>query len=250
MVPVSVVIVAFNEAERIGEALASVSWADDIVVVDSGSDDGTQAVCLEHRARVVHRAWDGFIGQKNYAVEQARHDWVLNLDADERVSEELRDKILDTLAREPAVRGYRIARRAWYLGRWIRHGGWYPDYRVRLWDRRCGRFGGYEPHADVKLEGASAVLPGDILHCPYRDIADNLARIDRYTTAMAAALHEQGRHARWVDLILRPPWTFARKYVFQRGFLDGYPGLVIAGLSAGSVFAKYAKLWELERGRR
>lgn len=247
MLPLSVVIVACNEAERIGRALASVQWADDIVVVDSGSTDGTQAICLEYGARVIHHAWDGFIGQKNFAVTQARNEWVLNLDADEEISSPLRTSIEQTLATEPPVRGYQIARCAFYLGRWIRHSGWYPDYRVRLWDRRHGRFGGYEPHADVKLDSRPGRLRGDILHYPYRDISDNLRRIDSYTTAMAGAFLAQGRHAHLWPLLVHPPWTFLRKYILQGGFLDGFPGLVIAGLSACSVFAKYAKMIEGSR---
>lgn len=248
MPPLSVVIVACDEAEFIADALDSVAWADDIVVVDSGSTDGTPDLCRARGARVLHRAWDGFIGQKNYALQQARHDWVLNLDADERVSEALRQSIVEALRPDtPAYRGYRVARCSWFLGRFIRHGGWYPDYRVRLWDRRFGAFGGYEPHADVKLNAAAATLTGDLIHYPYRDIADHWARINRYTTIMAQALYAKGRRGHYHDLFFHPAWTLVRKLIVQRGFLDGYAGVVVAGLAAGSVFAKYAKLIELHR---
>jgi glycosyltransferase involved in cell wall biosynthesis len=247
--PLSACIIARDEEDRIEPCLDSIAWCDEILLVDAHSSDRTREIAAAHGARVIERDWPGHVAQKEFAVRQARHDWVLCLDADERVSPELRVEI--EALREAGFRGragWRMPRLSCYLGRWIRHGSWYPDRQLRLFDRRHGRWAGSDPHDRVNLEGPVGTLRGALLHHPYRDFADHLATIERYTSTAAQRLHEKGRRARLLDILLRPPWRFLRFYVLERGFLEGWRGLVMAYLAAHYVRLKYLKLWLLERG--
>ncbi len=246
--PVSVCVVALDEEANIEECLRSADFAQEWIVVDSHSKDRTRELAAARGARVIERDWPGHVEQKNFAIDQAAHDWVLCLDADERVSPELRASILGSLARPDLPDGFEMARRTWYLGRWIRHAGWYPDRKLRLFRRSRGRWGGVDPHDHVHVEGRVARLHGDLLHYSYRSIADHLRTIDSFTTIAAREKLAQGRSAGVTDLALRPIGKFLRMYVAKAGFRDGVPGFVVSVTGAYYVFLKYAKLWELSRG--
>ena len=239
----SCTIICYDEEESIRAALESVKWCDEIVVVDSFSRDRTVAICREYTDRVYQREWPGFVEQKAFALEQTRYPWVLNLDADERVSPELRREIEETL-RAPKADGYYIPRLVYYLGRWWHRGGWYPDYRLRLFRRDHVVWGGVDPHEKVLLHGRSARLRGALLHYTYRDIADHLATINGFTGVAARQLLLRGKHASLSDLMLRPLWRLVRYYFLRFGFTEGVAGLFVAQTAAFYVFAKYAKLWE------
>ncbi len=247
-VPITGCVISFNEAERIGACLDSLDFCDEILLVDSHSTDDTRTLAAGKRAKVLTRDWNGFGEQKEFAVRAAEHDWVLCLDADERVSPDLADEIRALAARDfDGQRGFRLPRCTNWLGRWIRHGTWYPDRQLRLYDRRYGEWQGAEPHPKVELDGPSAALRGDILHLAYRDLDDHLQTIDRYTTIMARGLHERGRRARLANLVVNPALRFLRFYVLKRGFLEGWRGLVLAFLAAHYVRLKYVKLLVLQR---
>ena len=247
-VPISACIITLNEADRLGDCLDSLAFCDEILVVDSHSSDSTRELAAARGARVVERDWPGHVAQKEFAVRDAKHDWVLCLDADERVDPDLRSAIEAERARGfEGAAGYELSRVSRYLGRWIRHGTWYPDRKLRLFDRRRGGWGGRNPHDRVSVEGPVKRLPGELLHDPYRHFEDHLRTIDSYTTIMARELHAEGRRARLVDVVLRPPWRFFVFYVLKRGFLDGWRGLLLAYLAAHYVRLKYAKLWVADR---
>ena len=247
--PLSAVIITKDAASQLGPCLTSLYFADEIIVVDSGSTDGTRELAAAKGARVIEHVWLGFGPQKRFAVSQVRNDWVLCVDADERISPELAAEIAGLRdAGFPGPPGWRLPRLSSYLGRWIRHGTWYPDPQLRLFDRRRGRWGGRDPHDRVALEGEPGALRGKLLHHPYRSLEDHLATIDRYTTTLANGLAQEGRRARLSDLALRPPARFLRSYLLQAGFLDGWRGLLLASLAAHYVRLKYAKLWLLTRG--
>ena len=243
---VSVTVITRNEAADIGDALRSVSWADEIVVVDSESTDDTVAIAKQCTDRVVVRPWPGYIDQKNYAASIAKHDWVLSLDADERVTPALADEIRALMADAPRKAAFRIPRVTWHLGRWIRTTDWYPDYQTRLYDRRAARWTGRYVHEAVSVDGAIGALHGELQHYAYRDIADHLETIDRYTTWAARQMYEDGRRAGVLQLLGHPPLAFLRNYVAHRGVLDGAPGLIISALNSYYVFLKFAKLRELQ----
>jgi glycosyltransferase involved in cell wall biosynthesis len=246
--PVSCTIICCDEEAYIRDALESVKWCDEIVVVDSFSRDRTVAICREYTDRIFQRPWPGFVEQKAFALEQTRHPWVLNLDADERVSAELRREI-EAVLREPTADGYYVPRLVYYLGRWWWRGGWYPDYRLRLFRRAQAVWGGIDPHEKVVLRGRTARLHGPLLHYTYRDTSDHLATINIFTGVAARELVLRGRTASALDLLLRPLWRFVRFYLLRRGFMEGLAGLFVAQSAAFYVFAKYAKLWEATRAR-
>lgn len=243
----SVVVITFNEEDRLRECLESITWADEIVVVDSESHDKTAQIAREFTERVVVRPWPGFAPQKNFAVEQATGDWILSLDADEEVSPELRDEIREVVGRPDAADGYAVRRRNVFLGQWIRHGGLYPDWQMRLFRRGRGRFGARDVHESVDVDGTLGRLTGALVHRSYRDIADFFDRANRYSTLAAAEIVRAGRRARARELVLRPLGRFFSMYIVQRGFLDGRKGLLLAALYAYYVFMRTAKVWEVTR---
>lgn len=245
--PLSVTIITLDEAGHIGAAIDSVSWADEVVVVDAGSRDETVRLAQARGARVESRTWSGWSDQKNFAAALATHDWILSIDADERVTPELGSEIRALMHGDPPLRGYRMPRVTFHLGRWIRTTDFYPDYQTRLYDRRVARWRNRPVHESVAVDGPVGRLTHELQHYSFRDLADQIARIDRYTTIAARDLHEHGRRARTVDLLLHPSAAFLRNYVLRRGVLDGIPGLTISLVNAWGVWLKYAKLWELER---
>jgi len=247
-VPVSACIIARDEEDRLGDCLDSLAWCDEVLVVDSHSSDGTRELAIARGARVIERDWPGHVAQKEFAIRQASHDWVFCIDADERVSAELRAAIGAARAAGFAgAAGYEVSRVSRYLGRWIRHGTWYPDWKLRLFDRRRGAWGGRNPHDRVAVEGVVKRLAGELRHEPYRSFDDHLRTIDRYTTITAEEMRAEGRRARLLDVVLRPPARFLVFYLWRRGFLDGWQGLLLAYLAAHYVRLKYAKLWVATR---
>ncbi len=246
--PISVCIITRDEEANLPDCLASVAWADEILVVDSGSRDRTRDIAAAAGARVVEHPFEGHVEQKNFAVSAASHDWILSLDADERLTPELAASVRAALESPGTHAGFACNRRTWHLGRWILHGGWYPDRKVRLFRRDRGRWGGRNPHDHVDLDGPAGLLPGDLLHYSYRDLSAHLRQVDFFTTVSAREKHARGRRAGVLDLTLRPAGKFLRMYLLKAGFLDGFAGFVVAVTGAYYVFLKYAKLRELERG--
>jgi glycosyltransferase involved in cell wall biosynthesis len=245
--PVTVTVITRNEATDIADALASVAWADEIVVIDSQSTDDTVAIARRFTDRVEVRAWPGYVAQKNYAASIATHDWILSLDADERVTPALATEIQSRLSAAAPNAAFRIPRVTFHLGRWIRSTDWYPDFQLRLYDRRAAEWTGRYVHEAIAVRGAVGQLRGELQHYAYRDIADHLETIDRYTTLAARQMHEAGRRAGALDLAVHPPAAFLRNYIAKGGFRDGVTGLVISRMNAYYVFLKFAKLWELQR---
>ena len=247
MPKVSVTIITLNEAEHIGAAIDSAAWADELVVVDCGSTDGTPDIARAKGANVLVRDWSGYVDQKNYAAGRASHDWIFSLDADERIPPALAAEIQGLLSSEPPLRGYRVPRLTFHLGRWIRTTDFYPDFQTRLYDRRAARWRGMYVHESVAVDGATGRLRHDLEHYSFRDLRDHLDRVNHYTTLAARQMHEAGRRAGPLDLIVHPPAAFLRNFVLRRGMLDGTAGFIISFVNAYSVFLKFAKLWELQR---
>ena len=249
MSKLSVTVVAKNEAADLGAALASVAWADEIVVVDSHSTDETVAIARRFTDRVVVHDWLGHVEQKNYAASLASHDWILSLDADERVTPELAAEVRAALTSEPAHAAFRIPRVTWHLGRWIRTTDWYPDYQLRLYDRRRAAWASRPVHESVSATGPVGRLTSDLQHFAYRDLQHHFATMDRYTTLAAQDMRAQGRRAGVFDLTMHPWAAFMRNYVLRRGFMDGTAGFVVSTMNAYYVFLKFAKLWAGEPSR-
>jgi len=243
----TVTVITRNEAVNIAAALESAAWADELIVIDARSTDETVSIAREFTSRVEVRDWNGYIEQKNHAAAIAASDWILSIDADERVTSELASEIRALLAHEPRARGYQVPRVSFYLGRWIRSTDWYPDYQLRLYDRRSARWAGRHVHESVEVDGLVARLHSDLQHYPYRDLSQHLQTIDRYTTLAAQQLHEDGRRTGALGLVARPAAAFVRNYLLRGGVRDGGPGLLVSLLNSYYVLLKFAKLWEMER---
>jgi glycosyltransferase involved in cell wall biosynthesis len=250
MEKVSVTIITKDEERNIRECLESVSWADEIVVVDNGSTDGTLKVCREYMAKVYQEEWKGYPGQKNSAIEKARNEWVLSLDADERVGPELRREIETALGGNASIDGYFIARKNFFLGRWIKHCGWYPDLNLRLFRQSRGRFQERAVHEKVEVRGKTATLKHPLIHQTYRSLSEFLQRMDRYSSLAAREMHCQGKKYRFIQVLFRPPFTFLQMYLLRAGFLEGYFGFLLSCLYSFYTFAKYNKLKELQDSER
>ncbi len=246
MTAITACIIAMNEEDNLRACLESVSFCDEIVVVDSHSTDRTREIAAEFTDRVIERDWPGHIEQKNFAIDQASHDWVLCVDADERVTQELREAILAEFAKpEIAYSGFTVNRLNHYLGRWIRHGGWYPDRKLRLFRRQHGRWGGVNPHDRVHVEGPVRDLNLDLLHYSYKDLGAHLRTIDSFTSILAREKLKRGQRFVTFQVVFSGPMKFFTMYFLRRGFLDGWPGLICAAMGSYYSFLKYAKLWEL-----
>lgn len=247
MPKLTVTVITRDEAANIAAALQSVSWADELIVVDAESADDTVTIARQFTDRVFVRTWPGYVEQKNHAASLASNDWILSLDADERVSPALARDIQTTLGSEPAHQGYRLPRVTWHLGRWIRTTDWYPDRQLRLYDRRRATWTGRYVHEAVTVTGSVGDLAHDLEHYAFRDIADHLETINRYTTYAARQMHESGRRASVFDLVGHGPLAFLRNYILKGGIADGSTGFIISAMNAYYVFLKFAKLWELQR---
>ncbi|MCX8146031.1 MAG: glycosyltransferase family 2 protein [Azovibrio sp.] len=248
MPPLSLVIITCNAASQLAACIASVPFAAEVLVVDSGSSDNTVALARELGARVIFQEWLGYGRQKQYAVEQARHDWVLCLDADERLSPDLADAIRACLA-QPAYSAYRFRRCNRFMGRYLRHGEGYPDWSLRLFDRRQARWSFDPVHEQVVLQPGARCgrLAGDLLHDSAESLEAYLAKQNRYTSLAAERAFARGKRAAWPHLLVSPLFRFFRFYVWRQGFRDGLPGFVHIAIGCFNSFCKYAKLRELER---
>jgi len=245
-VPVSAVIITRNAARLLPECLESVSFAAERVVVDSGSTDGTAELAAAHGARVVHREWMGYGRQKQFAVEQAAHDWVLCIDADERVSPALAQSLRAALA-APVSPVYRMRRRNRFMGRWLSHGEGYPDWSPRLFNRLNARWSDDLVHEKVLYAVTPGTLEGDLMHDASDDLGSYLERQNRYTTLQARQAFERGQRAGVAHLVLSPMVRFFKFYVLRLGFLDGVPGLLHISIGCMNSYLKYAKIIELAR---
>ena len=239
----TVTVITRNESSNIAASLESVAWADEIIVVDSHSTDDTVAIARRMASRVEVRDWPGYGAQKNYAAAIASNDWILSIDADERVTSELATEIRGAI-RSGSAAGYRIPRVAYYLGRWIRSTDWYPDYQLRLYDRRRAAWNERRVHESVVVNGPLGLLRHELEHFPYKSIAHHIQTIDRYTTLAAEDWLAGGRRANALQAVVHAKLAFLRNYVLKRGFRDGSAGLIVSALNSYYVFLKFAKLWE------
>ena len=238
----SVAIITKNEEENIRDALESVKWANEIVVVDSFSADRTVEICREYTDKVYSFEWAGFSEQKNKAVSMTTNPWILVLDADERVTRELKDEILDVIKDKSSMDGYYLPRKNYFARRWIKRGGWWPDYTLRLFRREKGLFEAREVHESIKVIGSTGYLKNPIEHYTYKDIDDYLKRMQTYSTLAAKELLKKGCRANILDTIFRPPATFFRMFFLQLGMLDGIYGIILAYLYSVYTYKKYSKL--------
>lgn len=245
---ISAVVLAYNDEPYIRPCLESIRWVDEIIVVDSYSTDGTARISREFTDRVFQHEFRGFGRLRNEALAHVSHDWVLSLDTDERVTPGLREEIRQTLAHGPVADAYLVPRRNYFLGRWIRHCGWFPDYRQpQVFHKARMQYRDDLVHEGYELQGRLGRLQNPLNQYPFRDIDHYLQKMDRYSDLMARRMAEQGRRFRVHQLVTHPLFTFVKMYVIRRGLLDGFPGLILSSLYAYYTFIKYAKLWELTR---
>jgi glycosyltransferase involved in cell wall biosynthesis len=238
---ITATIITLNEERKIARAIESLRCCDEILILDSGSTDRTVELAANLGARVIEAGWRGYAGQKNWAADQATHDWILSLDADEALSEALEAEIWNLKKSGPQYDAYTMPRQAQYLGRWILHSGWYPDRKVRLYDRLKARWVGDFVHESVQPKGRVGHLQANILHFTCDSLSEHLRTLDRYTTLSAEELVSRKVQVSIWRLIFDPPWTFIKAYIFQRGFLDGFEGLIICYMAAFYTFLKYSK---------
>jgi glycosyltransferase involved in cell wall biosynthesis len=244
---ISACILTYNSQRTIEACLKSIQWVDEIVVLDSLSTDGTPEIVRRYTQKIYRQPWQGNRRQYNSAREKASGEWILWVDSDEALSKELQEELQEVLTQDLSrIGGFSFPRRSSYLGRWIDHGGWYPDHVVRLAPREV-TWEGKDPHPKIRVRGTVRALKAHILHRPYRHISDQIRTIDRYSSTAAREMNTAGKVFWLGTLLLHPPLRFLKEYVFKRGFRDGIPGLVIAVATAFYVFMKYAKLWEIER---
>jgi glycosyltransferase involved in cell wall biosynthesis len=244
---VSAIVVCYNEEDNIGRCLNSLRWCDEIVVVDSFSTDRTVEICRQFTNIIIEREWAGYRDQKAFAHSKATKDWVLMIDSDEEVTPELKNEILEQLAVAGTLcSGFLLPRLVFYLDRWWRRGGWYPDYDVRLFRRELATWGGTDPHEKIIVDGPVRRLRNPLHHFSYRNMDDHIQRINRFTSISSRELRTQGERWRLSDALLRPAFRFFRSYFLKRGFMEGFAGFHVAVTAAMYVFLKYAKLWELE----
>ncbi len=244
---ISACVITYNEERKIRRCLQSLGWCDEIVVLDSFSTDHTVEICREFTDKVFQHVWLGYVGQRNLVREMSSHQWILFIDSDEEVSPGLRDEILAEFNRGTGkLVGFEFPRQVYYVGRWIRHGEWYPDVKLRLFKKEFGRTEGQEPHDKVVVNGPVKRLTQPLWHYTYDDIRDHLDTVNRFSGITAMQKHVQGASFWWTDLLFRPLIRFLKAYVVRGGFLDGAHGFVIAMICSFGVFAKYAKQWELK----
>jgi glycosyltransferase involved in cell wall biosynthesis len=248
-IQLSVVIITFNEEKNIRRCLESVKdFADEIVVVDSFSKDKTKEICDEYQVKFISHAFEGHIEQKNWAITQTSFPYILSLDADECPDEKLIKNIFSVKNNWEAD-GYSFNRCTNYCGKWIRHGAWYPDVKLRLWDSRIGRWTGENPHDRYELSSGAKIkhLEGDLLHYSYYSVEEHILQGNKFSTIAAQAAFQKGKQSSFIGLIINPLWRFFRDYFFKLGFLDGWSGFIIAINTAHNTFLKYVKLHDLHK---
>ncbi len=243
----SVAIITYNEQANIRRTLESITWAGEVIVVDSGSTDATVAICREYTDKVFHRDWQGYANQKNFAIDQSSGEWVLSLDADEPVEPALADEIRAIISSPQSLDAYWIPRKTFFLGKWVRHGGWYPDYNLRLFRKGKGRFEERAVHEALHVRGTLGRTRHALEHHAYPDLTSYIATINKYSSLAVAVMAEKGINpfkTSWLNILIRPILTFILKYIFRMGFLDGKHGLVLNLFHSYYVLTKYAKAWE------
>lgn len=241
-------IICFNEAHQIRRALSSLSFCDEIIVVDSGSTDGTLEIAKEFTNKIYHRDWTGFLDQKSFALSLCSNKWVINIDADEEISPELKEEVLaKVLDDHDEVSGYEINRVVFHLRKWFRKGGWYPEYRLRLFRKDKATWGGEDPHEKVLVQGRTEKLSGELLHYSFKDLRDHVCRLEKYAFTSATNSFKKGKTVLLFSVFLRAKFRFIKIYLFKKGFLEGKEGLVIATLESYYVFLKYLYLWDMVR---
>ena len=250
--PISAFVICFNEEEHIEECLKSLLFCDEIVLIDSFSTDKTIEIARRLGAKIIQRPWPGYREQKAFGLNAVANEWVVNIDADERISEELRENILRVLtsahAGDPQIKkiaGYYVNRVVFYLGRWWRKGGWYPEYRLRVFRRQLVQWGGIEPHEKAIVNGETAILPGEIYHFTYKNMAEQFSRLHSLSSIAAREEFEMGRRANIPSLFINPILRMLKFYFLKKGYREGMAGLVVAGVEGVYTYMKYAKLWEL-----
>ncbi len=246
MIPVSVVIAAKNEERNIEDALQSVSRFGEIIIIDDFSSDSTISIAKKYTDKISQVAWQGYARQKQTGIDKASMPWVLVLDADERVTDALADEIR-TAIESSTYNAYYIARKNFFLGRWIRHGGWWPDYTLRLFKKDTARMEQREVHEKIVADGKTAYCKNPMEHYTYRQISDYIKKMNTYSALAAKELHQKGTPSRFYQLIVKPPATFLRMYILQQGCRDGFHGFVLGVLYSFYTFLKYLKLWEIEK---
>lgn len=245
---ISATVLTYNNAATLERCLESIRWVEEIVVVDSLSEDQSVEIARGYTESVFQHPWEGFIGQRNFSKQQTTGQWILWVDADEVVSMPLREEIENELgATVTEIEGFLISRCTFYLGRWIRHGAWYPDLSVRLFRSEGNWWGGEEPHAAVRIEGPLKRLRHDLLHFNYSSFGQQIRTIEHYASLTARELHRRGKRFQLRKMLFHPIGRFMKEYFLLQGFRDGMPGLIIVVATMFYVFSKYAKLWELER---
>lgn len=248
---ISAFIVCCNEERQIRRCLESVKFCDEIVVVDSGSTDRTLQICAEYTSKITHQDWQGYVLQKRFALGQCSSDWVLNIDADEEVSEELQEEILGILRNDKAgkvqTNGFLLNRVVFFLDRWWRKGGWYPEYRLRLCRRSVTKWGGEDPHEKAEVSGETKRCKGELHHYSFTDLTDYVRRMNTLSSNATASLMRRGIKASAATILLRSFARFFKFYVSKLGFREGMAGLIVAAIEAHSVLLKYAKLWEAQQ---
>jgi glycosyltransferase involved in cell wall biosynthesis len=241
----SVTIITLNEEKNLRSCLESLDFADEIILFDSGSQDRTLTIAREFTEKISQEPWQGFARQKNLAQDKAQGPWILNIDADERVSPELKKEILGVISADSPCAGYKIPRKNYFCGQWIKHGGWYPNYQLRLYQKNAGAFAPREVHEQVVVQGKIGTLKYPLDHFTYASISDYLKRMDRYSELSALQYLKEGKKISWPEILFRTQFTFFKMWGLQRGFLDGANGLVLAMLYSYYTFVKYSKLKEM-----
>lgn len=241
----SVTIITLNEEKNLRKCLESVAFADEVIILDSESQDRTLSIAREFTDKVFQEPWQGFARQKNLAQEKAQGPWILNIDADERVTPELKEEILSAIQKDPPYAGFKIPRKNFFCGQWIRHGGWYPNYQLRLYQKEAGSFAQREVHEQVVVKGPVGTLKAPLEHYTYDSISDYIKRMDRYSDLSARQYLQEGKKVSWPEILFRTKYTFLKMWILQKGFLDGAKGLVLAVLYSYYTFVKYAKLKEI-----
>lgn len=242
---IAVIVITKNEEHNVSQCLQSVQWADEIIVVDSESRDKTVEIARTFTPKVYIKPWLGFAAAKSFGLQECTSEWVLWLDADERVTSPLAEEIRNLVRSKPQEAAFRVKRKAYFLGTWIRHSGWYPGRVTRLFNREKARFNNAAVHEGLEVDGAISDLSNDLLHFTDPNLYHYFSKLNRYTTLAAVESFRKGKRSGLSDFIVRPVWQFLRMYFVRLGFLDGVPGLLLALLSASYVLTKYAKLWEL-----
>ncbi|MCX7793370.1 MAG: glycosyltransferase family 2 protein [Thermodesulfovibrionales bacterium] len=243
----SITIITLNEEKNIGDCLESVKWADEIIIIDSGSTDRTVEICKKYTDKVFYNPWPGMNEQKALAMEKARGSWILNIDADERVTPELKKEIIDAI-KHPRYDGYRFPRKNYFINKWMRHGGWYPDHVLRLFKKECAFYGGINPHDKVIIRsGRIGTLKSPLIHYTYSSLSQYITRQNNYSSAAALELLKRNKRVSAVMIPLKTLWKFIETYILKMGFLDGTHGMIAAIGASYSTFQKYSKLWELQK---